>query len=103
MKKNVGALALGVLLLLAGIGFIGASVQSLIAGPNSEVKCHNEVMHPGERCVIRRHGARITKSYNQMLEEKNNNVAPIAGFIVGGVVLVAGGAFLWAAYRKRRE
>jgi hypothetical protein len=38
-----------------------------------------------------------------MQEEKNSNMAPIAGFIVGGVVLVAGGAFLWAAYRKNRE
>jgi hypothetical protein len=103
MRKNVGALALGVLLLLAGIGFVGASVQSVAAGPNSVVKCHNEVMHPGDRCVMRRHGARITKSYNQMQEEKNSNMAPIAGFIVGGVVLVAGGAFLWAAYRKNRE
>ncbi|MBW0019202.1 MAG: hypothetical protein JO236_16870 [Mycobacterium sp.] len=102
-RKNVGVLVLGGVLLLVGLGIIGASVQSLVAGPNSAVKCHNEVMSPGDYCQITSNGSTTSKSYTEMKNEKKGIGAPVAGMVLGGIVGALGAYVLWGAYRTRRE
>lgn len=97
------AFIIGAIFLLVGLGIVGASVQSLVAGPSSAVKCNNRVMEPGDRCEIRSSGHSTTHSYSEMKNDKNSIVAPVVGMIFGGIVLLIGGAVLRSALRERRN
>lgn len=93
----------GAILLLFGLGIVGASAQSLVFGPSSAVMCKNEVMHPGERCHFSGSGGTTTKSYSQMKDEKNRITAPVAGIVVGAIVVCLAGIAFWGAYRDTRK
>jgi hypothetical protein len=96
-------LVIGLILAVAGVAIIGFSVQSMVAGPSSAVKCHGEVMGPGDSCDITSNGSTTTKSYSELKSEKNSIVAPVAGIVIGSLPLVLGGVILLGAYRQRRE
>ena len=86
MGKSARApLVVGLILAVAGVAFIGVSVQSMVFGPRSPVECRGEVMGPGDSCDITTNGSTTTKSYSELKSEKNRIAAPVAG-IVGGDV-----------------
>jgi hypothetical protein len=97
------AFVVGAIFLLVGLGIVGASVQSLVAGPSSAVMCNNRVMQPGDRCEIRSNGSSTTHSYSEMKSDKNSIVAPVVGMIFGGIVLLIGGAAVRSGLRERRD
>jgi hypothetical protein len=103
MRKNVAGLVVGLIILLAGVGIAGASVQSLVYGPSSAVKCNNEVMNPGDSCKVTTNGSSTYKSYDELKSAKKSIVAPVAGIVFGSLLLLWGGFILWGAYRARRE
>jgi hypothetical protein len=102
VMKN-GIVVFGVILALAGLGLIGASVQSLISGPSSAVECHGEVMSTYDYCDITTNGSTVRKSYSELKDEKKSIVAPVAGIVFGTLVLLLGGGVLRAAYSVRHE
>jgi hypothetical protein len=101
--KNGVALVVGLIIFLAGLGIVGASVQSLGYGPGSAVKCNNKVMSPGESCELTSNGFTTRKSYDELKNAKKIIAAPVAGIVVGGVVLIWGGYIVWVSYRALSE
>jgi hypothetical protein len=83
-------LVIGLILAVAGVAFIGFSVQSMVFGPSSAVKCHGEVMSPGDSCEMTSNGSTTTKSYSELKSAKNSIVAPVTGIVIGSLLLLWG-------------
>jgi hypothetical protein len=104
MKKGGAGLVVGLIILLAGLGIAGAGLQSLVYGPSSPVKCHNEVMSPGESCEVRSgNGSTTRQSYDELKNAKKSIVAPVAGIVFGGLLFIWGGYIAWSVYHPSRK
>lgn len=100
-KMPRAALVVGLILAVAGVAFIGFGVQSMAFGPSSAVKCHGEVMSPGDSCEMTSNGSTTTKSYDELKSAKNSIVAPVASIVIGSLLLLWGGFTLVSGYRAR--
>jgi hypothetical protein len=105
-KSDRTPLVIGLILAVAGAAIIGFGVQSMVFGASSAVECSNgEVIGPGEGCKFtnRQGGSTTTRSYSELKREKKSIVAPVAGIVIGSLLLLWGGVILLGAYPQRRE